>query len=170
LSFPIGRREHRKNGFVIAASQKLDPPGFHKSPESIDEIPVVVQKPVQKNPGEMLCDLEAGMGFKGLQEREISLPVGLLEDMVEVPDRLMVVESEAEKEWFVWHNGRLSAPYEEEKGKETRRGNPNNVTTWLGCPPGHALRRGNPAWLPRGQPQRGNHMGLPRSRPRGTTT
>jgi hypothetical protein len=96
LPLPAALRNDRKNRFIVRPGQELKLSPLDHAPEARNKLRVMFQQPVKQGPCPVLRELHAGMTFQHIDKRTIRTPEGLLEDGIEVPDRLMVMNCKCE--------------------------------------------------------------------------
>ncbi len=99
LPDPIARRNHRQDRFVIRAAHDLNAAGRHQASESIDVVRMMIVQPLQQRAAGMQRQAQIAIRLKDVQKRQITVLVCLLEYAVEIADRLVIMEHQAETNW-----------------------------------------------------------------------
>jgi hypothetical protein len=93
---PVGPGKRGEHRLVESGQQQLDPPVSHLPPEQVQVGGVVRFEPLEQGSGKMQHDRGKAAVGKVLEQRTIDIAHVLLEDVVEIPDRLMQVNTEDE--------------------------------------------------------------------------
>ena len=107
LTHTICFGQRRKRGLVVPAAEHLNLAARDERPQSIDVGRLIGRKPVDQGAAEVHPGAHAGMTFEARDERLVRLREELLENEVVVPDRLVLMENEAEVNAIAHRPGRL---------------------------------------------------------------
>ena len=89
----IAARDHRQDRFVERSADDFDPPLGRQFGQPVDVLRVLGRQPFEQAAARVERDLEVGrVAGKDVQERLVALLVRLLDDAVEVADRLVVMQ------------------------------------------------------------------------------
>ena len=94
LSQLVAVRNNGKNRLVEAPGHHLDLPSFHESTQPIEKVGMVSLDPLQQDPGVVLCYTDPRVLFESFQEGQVSSLVGILENEVEIPHGLVIVNAD----------------------------------------------------------------------------
>ena len=81
---------------MIGATHDLDLLLGHEPCHAIDVVGVLAVEPFCERSARVQAEPDAGMPLEQIQQREITIAVGLFDHLVEVADGLMIVEDEDE--------------------------------------------------------------------------
>lgn len=85
-------RDRRENRLVIGSPENLHPVTVDKPFQAPDKIRSFFNQPVQKTAGVMQRYPDAGKALQNRNERLVSLQITSLENLIQVPYRLMIVQ------------------------------------------------------------------------------
>jgi hypothetical protein len=94
LTNPVTRREHRKDRLEVGPTDDLHPARFDQGRKPIEILRVVAIEPLHQGATGMEGDAERRIRLEDFEERQIAILIGLLEDPIEVADRLMIMENQ----------------------------------------------------------------------------
>ena len=89
------RREHR---LVVGAAEDLDLVAFDQRAETVDRIGSFGDQPIEQGPRVVERQPDVRVPLERIDHRRVGLLEDLREDPAEVPDRLMVVECERQRD------------------------------------------------------------------------
>ena len=98
LPDPVALGQRGEDRFVVAAAQDLDLLAGDEGMQSFDEVGPLGGEPGQQRAGVVERQPYPVMTLQRLEHREIGLVIDLGEDPAEVPDRLVVVEREGQRD------------------------------------------------------------------------
>src|SRR5271157_4007332 len=96
LSNLVGVRNDGQNGLVIAAAHQFNLAALGEVSKLLEVFRVVMLQPLQKDSGKMQAQTNQRMGVQRAHKRRIGSLVGVFDDMVEVPHRLVRVDDKSE--------------------------------------------------------------------------
>ena len=102
-------RDGGEDRFVVATGEDLDLPAGGQGPDPPEEVGSVGLEPVEERPGIMERQADPGVAFQRPHERGVRVVRGPGHDVVEVPDRLMVVDRERQDD-RVHREGQPASP------------------------------------------------------------
>ena len=86
--------DHRQDRLVEPAAEDLDPPRLDQRPDPSDVLGLPLDQPLQQRARGVQDERDLGIALQHVQERQVAVAVGRLEDAVEVADGLVVVQGE----------------------------------------------------------------------------
>ena len=108
LAALVGIGEDREDRLVVAAGQHLDLPAGDERANPLEEVGPVGFQPVEQRSGVVERQADAGMAFQGGEQGRVRPVRRLGDDVVEVPDGLVVVDGERQDEGV--HRGQPAPP------------------------------------------------------------
>ena len=102
LADAVARGDHRQDRLVERPADDLDPAGCDQAGQAIDIFAVPLVEPFHQRPAGVQRDRQIRVGLEDVQERQVAVLIGLLEDAVEVADRLVVVQDQAKANANSW--------------------------------------------------------------------
>src|SRR5262245_15615874 len=94
LSNAVARRDHCQDRLVERTADDLNAAGSDQAAKTVDVFRMPLVEPLHERPASMQRDGKIVL-LKNVEKKLIRVLVGLLEDAVEVADRLVVVQDEA---------------------------------------------------------------------------
>ena len=98
LPDPVLFGNDRQDGFVEASAQELDLPPAGQFLDEVPTGPLVLFHVLPERAGEVESEAEARMPGQALEQRPVAVLECVLDDVVEIPHRLVVVDGEQEDE------------------------------------------------------------------------
>ncbi|MBK7702326.1 MAG: hypothetical protein IPI34_05235 [bacterium] len=92
----VALRDGGEDRLVKAAAEHLHAPGAHQEGRALEPLRVVPLQPLQQRAGHVQAEAELLVALDPLQERQVAAAVDVLDDVVEVADRLVVVDADDE--------------------------------------------------------------------------
>ena len=96
LTDPIARRNHRHDRLVKRAADDFDSARGDQARQPIQILGMVDVEPLHQRPAGVQGHLQARIALEDVQKRPVAVLIGLLENVVEIADRLMVVQDKQE--------------------------------------------------------------------------
>ena len=109
LAEAVALGERGQDGLVQTATEDLDLAALDQRDQPVDEPGLLGAQPVEERPRVMEREADPRVAFQRRDHRLVGLSEDLGEDPAEVPDRLVVVDRERERDPRS-HAGRLSRP------------------------------------------------------------
>jgi len=94
LTNPILRRNHRQDRLEIRAAENLDPPGLAQTGQTVEIVRLVFGQPFHQRAARVQRHFQRVVAAENIEKRQIAVLIGLLEDVVEISDRLVVVQGQ----------------------------------------------------------------------------
>ena len=94
LADAIPRGNHRQNRLVICPAENLDPPLLDELGQPVDVLGLVRAEPLHQRAADVQRHLQRGIAAENVEEVAIAIVERPLKNVVEVADRLMVVQGE----------------------------------------------------------------------------
>src|SRR5205814_7993498 len=101
LALLIPGRNDREDGLVESAGEKLHLPARDERAQRVEQRPVVGLQPFEERSRPVHGEAHAGMAREQFQEGSIGALDGVLEDRVEIPDRLVIVDRDRDPDGSV---------------------------------------------------------------------
>ena len=96
LADPIARRNHRQDRLVKRPADDLDPPRGDMAGQPIEIFRMMRVEPFHQRAAGVQRDPHVRILLEHIEKRPIAVLIGLLENAVEIADRLMIVQGEDE--------------------------------------------------------------------------
>ena len=94
LPDPIARGNHRQNRLEEGAADDFHSPRRHQRRQAIQIFRMMRIEPFDQRAAGVQRDLELRVAFEQIEKRPVAVLIGLLENTIEVADRLMIVQNE----------------------------------------------------------------------------
>ncbi len=107
LASLVGIVEGHQDGLVVAAGHHLYLAASHQCPDALDQLRPVLGHPIAQRPRVMKGHLDGGVALQCFDHRLVSLMAALLEDPIEVPHGLMIVDGQGKVDVFQISNLQL---------------------------------------------------------------
>ena len=96
LADPVWRRDHRQDRLVESAAHDLDLPPSHQSPQAVHIFRLVLDQPFHQAAAGVQGKRDFRIAFDQVEKGSVTVAVGAFKDAVEIPDRLMIVQTKDE--------------------------------------------------------------------------
>ena len=96
LADPIRGWDHRQDRLVESAAHDLDLTPSHQSPQAVHIFRLVVDQPFHQAAAGVQGQRDFRIAFDQVEKGSVTVAVGAFKDAVEIPDRLMIVQTKDE--------------------------------------------------------------------------